>query len=47
MPKVVIIQPSSRTVSVGAGSDRPRYDTDDKDERGKNDRVEITFTVTK
>ncbi len=39
--------PSSRTVSVGAGSDRPRYDTDDKDERGKNDRVEITFTVTK
>ena len=39
--------PSSRTVSVGAGSDRHRYDTDDKDERGKNDRVEITFTVTK
>lgn len=39
--------PAARIITTAIGSERPRYDTKDKDERGKNDRVEITFAPGK
>jgi outer membrane protein OmpA-like peptidoglycan-associated protein len=39
--------PANRILTAATGSDRPRYDTKDRDERAKNDRVEIAFTPGK
>jgi len=36
-----------RCVSSGYGEEKPRYDNSSKDDRGKNDRVEVVFVMTK
>lgn len=36
---------ASRIRVLGFGENRPRYSNDDKDERGKNDRVEIVLEI--